>query len=172
MRTFKWFIVAGFVLLGAASAGATEIGLVDVDRVVGNVEQGQEAIRLLNDWAEPRQQFMDVLVLEASLFREQLDKQAGAAKPEVIEQLQMQLRDKGREYEDEQRKFTRSFEAKQDELLRVVGQRLDKIIEEYAKQRKLDAVFALKDMPIVFVSDSVDVTDELIRIYNLRHPQE
>lgn len=172
MRNGGRLLLLALVISVASSAGASDFGFIDVERAVGTVDQGAEAIRKLNEWAEPRQQFLDALLVEASHFRKQIEQQSAAASPDAIQALQDKLRDKGREYEDSQRRFTRDFEAKQQELLRGVGRRLDELVTEYAEQKKLDAVFAMKDMPIVFVSDAADITEELIAIYNSRYPLE
>ncbi|MCP4896190.1 MAG: OmpH family outer membrane protein [bacterium] len=166
----RFSLILVLVLFGTVTADANKIGFFEVERAVSSVEQGKVAVQQLDEWAQPRREYIAVLAIEATRFRTQLEQQSGVASPEAIEELQLKLRDKIRELEDEELNLTRAFEAKRKELLQEVAQRLDTVVREYSEQNGFDAVFLMKAVTLVYLADSANLTDPVVAIYNERFP--
>jgi Skp family chaperone for outer membrane proteins len=51
-----------------------------------------------------------------------------------------------------------------------VATQIGAIASEYAAANGFDAVFVLNAQPLVYVADSVNITDAVIKLYDERYP--
>jgi Skp family chaperone for outer membrane proteins len=77
---------------------------------------------------------------------------------------------KQREFEDRQRVAKRDFEERQTTVLKDLGEKLNAVVTQYADQNHYTAVFILKPNDIVYLANTADITDAIIRLYNERYP--
>jgi Skp family chaperone for outer membrane proteins len=149
---------------------AGSIGFVDVERAAASVEEGKAKFQEIQDWADPRRDQIGVLQEQVRALREQISQQRNVASEEALQRLideELQVR---RRYEDAARDFERDVTAKQEEMLRDVAYKINIITNDYAKANDFDAVFITKDSMLIFLSESADLTDTVIRLYNERFP--
>ena len=170
MRRLSLLIAILIVALATAPAAAGKIGFLDAEKAVSTVKQGQAQFKLLEEWATPRQQELDRLRTRAVELTNQLASQRNVASAEAVAQLERQVLDARRAFEDAGRNFNRDLDAKQNELLGDVAMRIGEVASEYGKANDYDAIFMLKAQPLAYISDAADVTDIVIRLYDEKHP--
>ena len=171
MRLIARHFAALVVLLAVASpAVAGKIGFVDAERAVANVEEGKAKIRELEAWALPEKAKVEQLGAKVGEVRQQLTSQAAVASPEVIERLRNEELTARRAFEDAKRDFERRLERRQNDLLADIAVKVGTVATDYAKANDFDAIFVLQAQPLIYVADSVELTDEIIRLYNERFP--
>ena len=158
------------LMLLATTASASKIGFVDVPTAIASTEQGKAALEEFNRWTTHRQQAISALLMEASRLQTQVEELAEAGNQENLDSLQKQVIDKKREYEDAQRNYPREEAAKRNQLFKDIANRLNDIVTEFAEENGFDAIFIMKDQMVLHLSDSVQLTDDMIRIYDLRYP--
>ena len=103
-------------------------------------------------------------------LRQQINQQGAVAAEEALQELRNQELDARREYEDAARSFQRQREVKQNEFLGEVAVKVGTVASEYGEANGFDAIFVLNAQPLVYVSESVDITDTIIKLYDERHP--
>ena len=162
------FPVLAFLLTGTAAAG--KIGFVDAERAVATVEEGKVQIGQLEDWATPERAKVERLAQRVNELREQIDAQRRVATPEILGQLEQDELRARRAFDDARREFERQLEQKQNEFLSDVAVKVGRVASDYAKANDFDAVFVLTAQPLVYISESADLTDTVIRLYNERFP--
>jgi Skp family chaperone for outer membrane proteins len=158
------------VVLTAVPAMAGRIGFLDAEKAVSMVKQGQAQFRLLEAWATPRQQEVNRLRDRAVELTNQLASQRNVASAEVVAQLERQVLDARRAFEDAGRNYERDLDAKQNELLGEVALRIGQVASEYGRANDFDAIFMLKAQPLAYISEAADVTDTVIRLYDEKYP--
>ena len=92
------------------------------------------------------------------------------AAEEALQQLKEQELDARRVYEDAARSFQRQLEAKQNEFLGDVAVKVGTVASEYGEANGFDAIFVLNAQPLVYLSESADLTDTIIKLYDERFP--
>ncbi len=160
-------------ILAAAVAGpafAGKVGWVEVEKVLNKVQEGRLKLRELEEWAKPRRENLQKMREHVTELHQKLAKERGVASEDALEKLQKQTVDAGRRLEDATREFKRDFEKKQNELLAGVAQKMRRVIEDYAKANGYDAVLIFKPRTIIYLSDTADLTDTIIKEYDQRFP--
>jgi outer membrane protein len=163
-------LLVPLVLLCAGSAAAGKIGFVDAERAVVTVDEGRIKVKELEDWATPQRERVERLAQRANELGEQLDAQRHVATPENLSQLEQEVTEARRAFEEARRGFERELEQKQNEFLAEVAVKVGRVASDYAEANDFDAVFVLKAQPLVYVAESADLTDTVIRLYNERFP--
>lgn len=162
--------LAVLFLLGLATTfGQTaKIGFVNSNEVLmGTVEgrSGLETIEQLRSQKaqefETRNKELQDLQMDLQAKQRTLNPQALSQMERNIEQKQVQLR---RFQEDAQAELTQ----KQNELLQVIGDKVQAIIDEFAQQNSYAAIF-MRDQTQAYVSPSLDITQEIVKLYNEKH---
>jgi len=170
MRRVKSAAVLAMLMLATAPALAGSIGFVDAERAVASVKEGQAKLREFEAWAEPERQRVEALQARMNDLRQQINQQSTVAAEEALEELRQRELDARREFEEARRAFQRQLEAKQNEFLGDVAVKVGTVASEYGKTNGYDAIFVLNAQPLVFVAESADITDTIIKLYDERYP--
>ncbi len=169
-RASRWLTAGAMVLLSAAPALAGKIGFVEAERAVATVGEGKVMLRQMEAWAKPREEQVESLRQRVSELQEQIVSQRAVASQEALQRLQEDELAARRRLEDASRTLRRDFEAKQDELLRPVAEKLNQVVSEYAAANGYDAVLIFKPRTIIYLADDADLTDTVIALYDQKYP--
>jgi len=158
------------VLLAAIPATAGKIGFVNAELAIAQVEEGKVEFEKLQTWQNPRQATLDRLRDRVMALREQLAEAQGSATPDELSSIERNELDARRAFEDARRDYERELEEKKNEFLSVIASKIGAVGTEFAKANDFDAVFLLTAQPMVYVSETADITDDVIAAYNKRYP--
>lgn len=154
----------------AAEELPVKIGFVDVERAVATIDEGKARLGELRDWARPREEELARLSREIEALRAEMSSKRGTASEDALGELNRKLVARQREFEDKQRVARRDFEERQGAVLKEVGEKLTAVITKYADENRFTAVFILKPNDLVYLANSADLTDTVIKLYNEKHP--
>lgn len=167
-------IVASVVFVLAAAvttpALAGKVGFVEVEKVVAHVQEGKVKLKELEDWAQPRREQLQKMRQQVTELHQELAKKRGVASESALKALQEKTVKAGRDLEDAGREFKRDFNQKQNQLLSGVAEKMRRVIEDYAKGNDYDAILIFKPRTIIYLSETADLTDTIIRLYDRRFP--
>jgi Skp family chaperone for outer membrane proteins len=158
------------LMLVTAPVLAGNIGFVDAERAVASVKEGQAKLREFEAWAEPERQRVTALQTKMNDLRQQINQQSAVSAEEALEELRERELSARREFDDARRDFQRQLEAKQNEFLGDVAVKVGTVASEYGKANGFDAIFVLNAQPLVYVAESADLTDTIIKLYDERFP--
>lgn len=165
----RWWTIP-ILLMAATVAGAGSVAFVDAERAVTQVDEGRRQLAALERWAEPRRQQVAELEGRLGEVRGRLSKQAAVASEETLAKLRAEETEVRRQLEEARRQFERDLGRKQDEFLADVAVKLGAVASAYGREQGFDAIFVLNAQPLIYVAESADVTDTVIRLYNERFP--
>lgn len=149
---------------------AGNVGFLDAERAVATVKEGQRQLQALEAWASPKRQELEAMRDRAAELTQQLNTQRTIASAEAVSELENQLLQARRAFEDAGRAFNRDLEGKQNEFLAQVATRVGTVASEYAAANGYDAVFVLNAQPLVYVAEGADITDIVIQAYDQQYP--
>jgi len=161
-------VVALIACAGTAVAG--KIGFVEVERAAATVEEGKAKLRELKAWSEPREQQLQGLRDRIVELQQSLAQQRNVATEEALKRIENEEIEAGRRLEDAALQFKRELDAKQNEVLRDVARKLSVVVTDYAKANDFDVVFIFKDRTVIYLSETAELTETVIRLYNQRFP--
>lgn len=169
--TVVWTVVA-ILMLAVVPAFAGEIGFVRAERAVASTREGKVALQELDRWVKEQEGHLQGMRDRLAELQGQIVQQRSVVSEEALRSLQEQELALRRRLEDEARTLNRQMETKQDELLRPVAERLNTVVSEYAEANGFDAVFIWKDRTLIYLRDSADLTETVVRLYDQRFPPE
>jgi Skp family chaperone for outer membrane proteins len=170
MQPFVRWTVTSIAVFAAIPAVAGTIGFLDTERAIRTVREGQRQYQILDAWANQRSDEVDAIQSRVAELTQRLNSQQDVASPEAVRQLEKELLQAQRDFEDAGRALKSDYEKKRRELLDPVARRVRTVASEYAESKGIDAIFMLETQPLVYIAESVIVTDAVIQIYNERFP--
>jgi len=165
-------VVAGAGSLHAQSAtpAAGKIGVINIQAAIANTVEGKKVIADLQKKYQPRQQELQRLQQEIQAIQDQLTKQSATLSDEEQARL-------NRDAEEKQKQLKRSaddaqsdFNHDRDESINKIGQKMVRVINEYAQQNGFSLILDDAQIPVYFASKDIEVTEEIVKRYDAANP--
>lgn len=154
-------------LLTAQVARAdTKFGYVDLQRALQEVDEGHNAKTRLQSLLEGKQKEIDKEQEGLRKEKDLLEKQASAMSEETRNQKQTELQKKIMELAQKWEGGKREMQQKENDELQTIFRKMDPIIANIATREGFTMVFDKTNSGLVFAPASLDLTNELVRLYN------
>lgn len=161
--------VAAFLLFchPAAAQDVVKIGFVDMQRALNDSDQGTKALESLKNLMDSKKAELQSEKEIIDQKKDELDKQGlllnESTRREREDEIRRLERDHSRKFSDTKEELSRQ-EAK---LTAAIRTELMKIVSEIGKDDGYTLVLEKQFSAILFAPDSIDLTDEVIKRYNL-----
>jgi len=178
MRKQTIFLVVMVVAIGigpgdlraqGSGSNADKVGFVDSLGVLYGTEVGKQEIAEVQSYLEEMQREYDSRRLELERKKEQFDTQQLTLNPTTRASMQREIEEDDRSLERFQEDTQVEITRQRDEILEQESGKIQEIINQYAQDRGYGAVFLLNETQI-WIDPTLDLTAEIIRLYNERHP--
>jgi outer membrane protein len=144
--------------------------VINIQEAIGTTGEGKKAFGDLEKKFRPRQQELQRLQQEIQAIQDQLAKGQNTLSEEEQRRL-------ARDAEDKQKLLKRSSEDAQadfgvdrDEAIRRIGQKMVKVIQEYATASGLSLVIDDAQIPIYYASPEMDITAAIVKKFDAANP--
>lgn len=164
---YLWIAAAALLLTPTLGRAAElKLGYVDLQRALLEVDEGREAKKRLQKLLDDKQKELDREQEALRKEKEVLDKQASMMSEETRLQKQTDLQKKLFELAQKWEKGKADMATKERTELQGIFQKMDPIIAQIAQREGLTMVFEKTDSGLVYAPPSLDLTNELVRMYN------
>ena len=172
MRRFTFAVVVLLLLAALPVSAQGRIGFINAELAMSQVDEGRQRFAELRAWQDPKQEQLDRLRDRVLALRDQLAQEQGSsdATEESISAIERNEIEARRAFEDARRVYERELEEKKDEFLSQIATKIATVGTDYAKANGFDAVFLLTAQPMVYVSETADITAEIVEAYNQTYP--
>jgi outer membrane protein len=157
-----------FLGLGTTFGQTLKIGFVNSQEVLLGTEEGRIGLETLETLRgskaqefESKSKELQDLQLDFQAKQRTLNPQALTQMERSIEQKQLELR---RFQEDAQA----DLNLRQNELLQGISDKVQGVIDDYAQQNSYAVIF-MRDQTQAYVSPTLDITQEIVRLYNEKY---
>ena len=166
-------ISTGIVLLigwwfGSVFAAELKIGCVDIQRSVNNCNAGKEAKNTIIKEVEKFQRLTVEKQKELQTLKESLDKQNPLLKPEARATKEKEFQNKLREFQRWGEDNQNEINQKRMELERNIATGLLKDIQKIGAEEGFNLILEKNETIVLFTSKSIDLTDRVIKVYDLQ----
>lgn len=168
-RLLTRITLVSLLMTGFAWGQGGKIAFVNSQVVLNGTNEGRNGMAELDRyWSGVQQQYdaknQDLNQLQQDYRAKQRSANATvlAALQRDIDQKQLGLK---RFQEDSQAELTR----RQNEMLQQISDKVQQIVQDFAQQNGYLVIF-MRDQTQAYVSPDLDVSQEIIRLYNERHP--
>ena len=160
------------LLLGQSSGTSGKIGLVNIQEAILTSVEGKKAMTELQKKYQPRQQEVQKISEDARALSDQLQKQAATLSDEEQQRLNRELQEKQKLLKRTTEDAQADFEADRDDMFRRIGQKMVKVISDYARQNGFTLVLGSDQVPIYYAATEVDLTSQVVKIYDAANPAD
>ena len=164
-RIFMAGIVALCLVSTTVFAADLKLGYIDMQRALNGSEAGKEAKEQLAARVKKFQDEINVKQDELKKLKEELEKQgmllSDSARSSKEKEYQNKLKDFQRFTKDAQDEL----QGKDEELTRKILEGMEKVINEYGKQKGYTFIF-VKNESMLFVDEKANITEEVLKLYN------
>jgi outer membrane protein len=157
------------LVLGAqAQSQPGKIAVIYLQGAIGNTKDGQKAVSELEAKTAPKKKEIDQKQSEIASLQDQLNKGANTlsdtAKNELYKNIESKKKNLQRDIEDAQAELDQD----QQKILQQIGGKMQAVIERYAHDHGYVMVVDVSNpqSPIFYASPSIDITKEIIELYD------
>jgi len=180
MRNRVWVLMLTIGLmvcpmyLGAQSAPTTgeKIGVVDIQQAILSTAEGKQAIQNLQKKYQPRETEINQRQQDVQQLQQQLQKQMTTLSADEQRRMQHDLQEKRTVLQRLEQDAQSSFQYDRDTVMRELGQKMVKVINQYASSHGFALVIDGSQVPVYYAAKGVDITPEIIKLYNSSHPAQ
>lgn len=158
------------ILFSFTAFADVKLGYVDLKRAIELTGEGQAAKAKLKAEVDKKKAEFD---LEQRKLREDsllLDRQSSAMSEEVKVQKMKELQGRIMQNAEKGQKLQAELLEREQMELKKIFDRMDPIVKAIAERDGLAMVFERTDSGLIYAPQSSDLTNELIRTYNDKHP--
>jgi outer membrane protein len=155
---------------GSATTG--KIGVISVRQAIASTSEGKQAGAELQSQFAARQNELENLNKQINDLRQRLD----AAGPKLSDEEKARLtRDgetKARQLQRKQDEYQEDVNAAQAEVFDRIGRKMVDVLDRYARENGYVVILdsSAQNTPIMFASTNVDVTQDIVRLYDQAYP--
>lgn len=166
------FVVLIACLFSGAAFAEVKLAYVDLQRALDEVFEGKAARAMLKAEVDKKKSELDAEQAKLTDDKAVLDKQGAMMSEEVRTQKLTEWQK--RLYDAMQKAQKTQFDLQEKERveLKKIFDKMDPIIQSIAERENITMVLDRRDSGIVYAPPSLDLTNELVRTYNQKHPSK
>jgi outer membrane protein len=156
----------------APAAGSEKIGVVDIQQAILETTEGKSAFQDLQKKYQPRETEINQRQQDVQAMQQQLQKQMTTLSADEQRRMQHELQDKQTVLQRLEQDAQSSFQYDRDTLMRELGQKMVQVINQYASAHGFAIVIDGSQVPVYYAAKGVDITPEIVKLYNSTHPTQ
>ncbi len=171
MQLFRSVFIVAMVFMvmlvgipGGFCADAAKIGTVSFQKIVENSTAGKAAKKEITEEGQRMEADLKKNGEELKALQEQLEKDASVMSKEGREEKKWQLDRKMDDLKALKQKYDRKIQETQVRLVNKIRKDVFDIIQVYGKKEAY--LLIIEDVNVVYAPDPIDITDEIVRLYN------
>jgi len=151
-------------------AATGRIGVINIQEAIIGTAEGKKALAEIQKRYEPRRNDLQRQEQEINALQDQLQKQVNTLSDEEKLRLQRQLDEKQRLFKRAQEDAQADYQNDNQEAIRRVGQKMVRVINDYAQQNGFVLVVDDSQLPVYFVAKGNDLTEVIMKRYDAANP--
>jgi len=164
MTSFRVAVITSLFALGARAE--QKFGFVDLQRALVEVEEGRAAQARLRSFGETTQKEIEKDQEALKKEKEQFDKQAATMTEAARRQKAGEFEKKMLDFNAKVQKFQGDMESRQRNEIDIIVSKMDPLVQNIAQREGFSMIFDKSRAGLVFAPAHLDLTNELIRMYN------
>lgn len=165
-------LALGAITLIPAQTAPTKVGIINIQQAIVSTKDGQKAAGELSARFEPRSKELEGKQGAIAAMQQELAKgsntMAEARKTQLTRDIDQKTKELNRSREDAQAEL----EQEQNKLLNDLGGKLMVVIDKYARDNAYALILDVSSpqTPVLFAANGVEITKEIIELYDKNAP--
>jgi outer membrane protein len=155
---------------GSASSG--KVGVISIRQAIASTAEGKQAGAELQSQFAPRQNELEGLNKQIADVRQRLDSGGGKLSQEETARLTRQGELLTRQLQRKQDEYQEDVNAAQSDVFDRIGRKMVDVLDRYARENGYIVILdsSAQNSPILFNSTNIDVTQDIVRLYDGAYP--
>ena len=156
----------------AAPAAGTKVGVISIRQAIAGTSEGKQAGAELQSQFAARQSELENMNKQIADVRTRLDAGAGKLSQEEQARLTRQGELLTRQMQRKQDEYQEDVNAAQSEVFDRIGRKMVDVLDKYARENSFTVILdsSAQNTPILFASTNIDVTQDIVRLYDGAYP--
>ena len=146
--------------------------MIDVRSAIVSTAEGKLASAELQSQFASRQTELENLNKQLNDLRQRLQASQGKLSPDEEGRLTQQGQRFTQQLERKQTEYQEDVNAAQGEVIDRIGRKLVDVLDRYARENGYVAIFdsSAQNSPILYKSTQIDITQDIVRLYDQAYP--
>jgi outer membrane protein len=166
-------IMLGASLAASAQTSApTKVGIINIQQAIVSTAEGQKAAKELEDKSAPKKKELEKMQGDIASLREQLNKMSSVGSEEQKRKLMADIDQKTKSFNRQVEDAQAELDQDQNRVLNELGGRMLAVLDKYAKDNNYAVILDVSSQqtPVLFAANSIDVTRDVVDLYNKNVP--
>jgi outer membrane protein len=164
--------VAVHAQTAAGAANGSKIGVINVRQAIVTTAEGKQASAELQTQFASRQNELEALNKQINDLRQRLQSGSATLSEDEKQRLTTQGQRMAAQLERKNNEMQEDVNAAQAEVVDRIGRKMIDVLDRYARENGFVAIFdsSAQNSPILYASTNIDVTNEIIKLYDQAYP--
>jgi outer membrane protein len=157
----------------AAGPAPTKIAIINIQRAILSTKDGQKAAQDLQAKYNPRRSTLEKKQADITAMQDQLRKGGATMSDEAKARLQRDIDSNQKSLQREAQDLNDDADQENQKLINEIGSKMMAVIEQYASQNGFAVVLDVSNpqTPVLWAAAATDITPDIVRLYDLAHPE-
>ena len=155
-----------------ASAAPSKVGVINIRGAIANTAEGKQASAELQSQFAPRQTELENLNKKINDLRQRLDACQGKCSQEEIARLTQEGQKSTQRLDRLNNEVQEDVNSAQGEVFDRIGRKMVDVLDRYSRENGFTLVLdsSAQNTPILYASTQIDVTQDIVRLYDAAYP--
>jgi outer membrane protein len=183
LKMFRAAALAAACLLGTAAVRAQsapvagsvstgKVGVINARQAIVSTAEGKQASAELQSQFAPRTSDLENIGKQIADLRQRLDAGQGKLSDEEKARLQKQIDLLTRQGQRKQDEYQEDVNAAQADVIDRIGRKMIDVLERYGRENGYVTILdtSAQQSPVLYFSNQIDVTQDIVRLYDQAYP--
>src|SRR5690348_7014826 len=155
-----------------ASSAPGKVGVINIRGAIGSTAEGKQAQAELQSQFAPRQTELENLNKQINDLRQRLTACEGKCSQEQIATLTTQGQRATQQYDRKNTELQEDSNAALGDVVDRIGRKMVDVLDRYSRENGFTLVLdsSSQNTPILYASTQIDVTQDIVRLYDQAYP--
>src|SRR5271168_3099055 len=157
---------------GAGAAASGKVGVINIQAAIASTAEGKQASAELQSQFAPRQNELEGLNKQINEVRQRLEAGGGKLSQDESARLTRQGEVYTHQLQRKQDEYQEDVNAAQGEVFDRIGRKMVDVLDRYARENGYVVILdsSAQNTPILFASTNIDVTQDIVHLYDQAYP--
>ncbi|MGA8768583.1 MAG: OmpH family outer membrane protein [Candidatus Acidiferrales bacterium] len=157
---------------GAGAPASAKVGVLSVQAAIASTAEGKQAAAELQSQFAPRTTELQNLQKQIEELRNRLQTGQSTLSDEEKARLAREGDQLSRAFQRKQQEFQDDTNDAQQEVVNRIGRKLVDVLNKYSKENGYSIILdtSSQQSPVLYAANQIDVTQEIIRLYDQSYP--
>jgi outer membrane protein len=155
---------------GAPAGGSapTKVGVIQIQAAIVSTKDGQAAAADLENRLGPKRKELEGRQNEIKDLQDKLTRGGNTMAQNIKDDIQRDIEAKTKRFNRDMEDAQAEFEGEQQKLVNELGGKLMQVIDKFAQQNGYSVILDVSNpnTPVLYASNAVDITKEIIDLYD------